>query len=120
MLSIRIYFLLPKNYPDTFLTSNLNPTIMSVAASNDTYIICTLDTCPIQDAFVEYIPSLAGNATYLSIFAILWCAQMYQGIRHRTWGFLTGMAVGGLLEIAGYLGRILLHSDPFNFNYFLV
>jgi hypothetical protein len=120
VLSIHILFLLPENFPDTSLTSNFNPTIMSVAASNDTYIICTLDTCPITDAYVEYIPSLAGNATYLSIFAILWCAQMYQGIRYRTWGFLTGMAVGGLLEIAGYLGRILLHSDPFNFNYFLV
>lgn len=120
VLSIRIHSLLPENYPDTSLTSNFNPTTMSVAASNDTYIICTLETCPIKDAYVEYIPSLAGNATYLSIFAILWCVQMYQGIRYRTWGFLTGMAVGGLLEIAGYLGRVLLHSDPFNFNYFLV
>jgi hypothetical protein len=92
---------------------------MSFNATNGTYIICALGTCPIDWAFVEYIPSLGGNAAFLSIFAVLWLAQLYQGIRYRTWGFLTGMAVGGLLEIAGYLGRILLHSDPFNFNYFL-
>ncbi|TVY24036.1 Sphingoid long-chain base transporter [Lachnellula hyalina] len=93
---------------------------MSLPDGNSTYIICTLATCPIDDAFVDYLPSLAGNATYLAIFAILWLAQVYLGIRYRTWGFLATMAVGGLLEIAGYLGRILLHSDPFNFNYFLI
>jgi hypothetical protein len=93
---------------------------MSLPAENGTYIICTLGTCPIQWANVEYVPSMAGNATYLSIFAVLLVAQLYLGIRYRTWGFLAGMVVGGLLEITGYLGRILLHSDPFNFNYFLV
>ncbi|KAF4636743.1 hypothetical protein G7Y89_g1334 [Cudoniella acicularis] len=93
---------------------------MSLPTKNGTYIICTLGTCPIEWAFVEYIPSLTGNATYLSIFAALLLTQLYLGIYYRTWGFLTGMVVGGLLEILGYLGRILLHSDPFNFNYFLV
>lgn len=93
---------------------------MSLNAKNGTYIVCTLTTCPIDWAFVEYIPSLAGNALYLSIFAGLLLAQLYLGIRYRTWGFLAGMMVGGLLEIIGYLGRILLHSNPFNFNFFLV
>lgn len=89
-------------------------------AFNGTYIICTLDTCPIMWASVQYVPSFAGNATYLSIFAILLVPQLSLGIRYRTWGFLTGMVVGGLLEISGYLGRVLLHSDPFSFNYFLM
>ena len=71
-------------------------------------------------ANVQYVPSFAGNATYLSIFAILLVPQLSLGIRYRTWGFLTGMVVGGLLEISGYLGRVLLHSDPFSFNYFLM
>ncbi|KAE9377444.1 putative RTA1 domain protein [Stipitochalara longipes BDJ] len=93
---------------------------MSLSATNGTYIICTLATCPIQWAFVEYIPSLGGNATYLAILTLLFITQLYLGILYRTWGSLTGMAVGTLLEIAGYLGRVLLHSDPFNFNYFLV
>lgn len=93
---------------------------MSIPAENGTYIICTIDTCPIEWANVEYIPNLAGNAAYLSIFAVLFVVQLYLGIRYRTWGFLTGMVVGVLLEIAGYVGRVLLHSDPFNFNYFLL
>lgn len=93
---------------------------MSQPADNSTYIICTLQTCPIDWAYVHYIPSLGGNVTYLSIFTLLLFAQLYLGIRYKTWGFLTGMVVGGLLEIVGYLGRVLLHSDPFNFNYFLV
>jgi hypothetical protein len=93
---------------------------MSLNATNGTYIMCTLETCPIQQAFVEYIPSLGGNATYLAIFALIFATQLYLGILYRTWGFLTGMAIGTLLEIAGYVGRVLLHSDPFNFNYFLM
>jgi len=93
---------------------------MSLPVTNSTYIICTLATCPIQDAFVLYLPSLGGNGAYLAIFTILFIFQLYLGIRYHTWGFLAGMAVGTLLEIAGYVGRVLLHSDPFNFNYFLV
>ena len=93
---------------------------MSANTENSTYIVCTPSTCPIDQANIQYVPSLAGNSLYLSIFAILLVAQLYLDIRCRTWGFLAGMVVGGLLEIAGYVGRILLHSDPFNFNYFLV
>jgi hypothetical protein len=93
---------------------------MSPANNNSAYIICTLETCTIDYAYVHYIPTLAGNAIYLAIFAVLLIAQIYLGIHHRTWGFMAGMIGGGILEIVGYLGRILLHSDPFNFNYFLV
>ena len=93
---------------------------MSASTENNTYIVCTLSTCPIDQANIQYVPSLAGNSLYLSIFAILLVAQLYLGIRYHTWGFLAGMVVGGFLEIAGYVGRILLHSDPFNFNYFLM
>lgn len=80
---------------------------------------CTLDTCPITEAYVYYVPSLAGNAFYLALFAIFLVAQLGLGIRYKTWGFLAGLFGGLVLEIIGYLGRVQLHNNPFVFNSYL-
>lgn len=81
---------------------------------------CTLSTCPLSEAQVQYIPSLSGNALYLSIFAISLAAQLPLGILHRTWGFLVSMSFGLILEIIGYVARLQLHNDPFDHNAFLM
>ncbi|KAJ5930485.1 RTA1-domain-containing protein [Penicillium verhagenii] len=80
---------------------------------------CTLSTCPITDAYVYYLPSLAGNAFYLALFALFLILQLGLGIRYKTWGFLAGLFGGLVLEIIGYLGRIQIHSNPFSFNSYL-
>ncbi|KAH7012357.1 putative RTA1 domain protein [Macrophomina phaseolina] len=80
---------------------------------------CTLDTCPLSEANFTYVPTLAGNATYLAFFALLLPIQLFLGIRYRTWGFLAGMTGGLVLEIIGYVGRIQLHFNPFPFDPFL-
>lgn len=72
--------------------------------------LCTLSTCPIAWAQVDYDPTLAGNLIYLVIFAILFLAQGFLGIRYRTWGFLVGMFCGIFLEILGYVGRVMMHT----------
>lgn len=81
---------------------------------------CSLGTCPLSYAYVEYVPTLAGNTTYLALFGCLLASQVFLGIRYRTWTFLGTMAAGILLEILGYVGRIMLHSNPFDFNAFLL
>lgn len=91
------------SYPD------LSP---SVIADPDLY--CTLSTCPLSLATVEYRPSLAGNALYLALFGLFLAAQLFFGIRHRTWGFLVGMIGGNVLEVVGYAGRIQMYHDPFS------
>ena len=82
---------------------------------------CTLQMpgCSIQDANFTYIPSLAGNVAYLTLFIILILAQIGLGIFYRTWGFLAGMVCGLGLEIVGYIGRVQLHYNPFPFDPFL-
>lgn len=75
---------------------------------------CTTSTCPASFRQIAYTPSLAGNAFYLSIFCLALVAQLFLGIRYKTWGFLAGM-IGGLgLEILGYLARMKLHDNPFS------
>ncbi|KAJ6002604.1 RTA1-domain-containing protein [Penicillium sp. IBT 35674x] len=80
---------------------------------------CTLATCPITEAYVYYVPSLAGNAFYLALFAIFLVAQLGLGTRYKTWGFLAGLFGGLVLEIIGYLGRVQLHNNPFVFSSYL-
>ncbi|EQB46069.1 Sphingoid long-chain base transporter RSB1 [Colletotrichum gloeosporioides] len=81
---------------------------------------CTVGTCPLSCAQVEYLPTLAGNALYAAIFGLLLVAQIALGIRYKTWGFMVGMVCGLILEVVGYAGRIMLHDNPFDFNNFIM
>lgn len=83
--------------------------------------LCTYATCPVSIfGQLRYVPSLAGNAFYLAIFALGLLAQIGLGIRYRTWGYLVAMVGGAGLEIVGYTARIELHIDDYNRNYFII
>jgi hypothetical protein len=69
---------------------------------------------------LDYIPSLGGNAFYLSCFVVALLSQIGLGIKFRTWGFMSAMIGGCGLEIVGYIARIMLHNDIFNNNYFII
>ena len=83
-------------------------------------IVCTVGTCPLDDAFIHYQPTVVGNSIYLAFFAAILIAQTVQAITYRTPGFYVGVFCGLVLEIVGYAGRLLLHNDPFNINYFII
>jgi len=91
---------------------------------NDTSL-CTLQTCPlvldgVPLAHLSYLPSVAGNALYAGIFGLFFCLQVLFGVRYRTVGYLIGMFCGLLLEIVGYVGRVMMNSDPFiNANFIM-
>lgn len=87
--------------------------------------LCTPCTCPlqlegIQLAWIDYYPSLAGNVLFAAIFGILFVLQIFLGLRHKTRGYMITMSMGLILEIVGYVGRILLRSSMFEFSYFLM
>lgn len=82
--------------------------------------ICTPQTCSLDYAFLQYYPTFAGNLVYLIIFAVMLLPQVGLSIRHKTWGFLVGFFGGIALEILGYIGRLMLHHNPFDFNSFIL
>ncbi|KAA8565409.1 hypothetical protein MFRU_071g00040 [Monilinia fructicola] len=82
--------------------------------------LCTLDTCDLSLASFEYLPTVAGNTIYAVIFGILLFAQLGLGIKFKTWGYMVAVIFGLILEIVGYIGRILLHYSPFDDNNFLM
>jgi len=82
--------------------------------------LCTVKTCDLTLASFLYIPSLPGNAIYAAIFALYIVAQLFLGIKYKTWGYMAAMVLGLALEVFGYVARIMLNSDPFNNNDFLM
>lgn len=92
----------------------------AAAPTPTAFVPCTIDTCPLSEAPIAYLPTVPGNAVYLAIFAILLLAQAFLGVRHKTWGFMVGMIGGNFLEVLGYAARIVLSDNPFNFDMFLM
>ncbi|KAG7291967.1 hypothetical protein NEMBOFW57_001996 [Staphylotrichum longicolle] len=87
--------------------------------STQTYVPCTLNTCPLSEGIITYQPNIAGNAFFAALLGVLLLLQVGLGIRHKTWSYLVAMVFGLMLEVVGYVGRIQLHGDPFNFNFFI-
>ena len=82
--------------------------------------LCTLETCDLTMANFMYIPTLPGNAVVAAVFGLCVIAQLAIGIKHKTWGYMGAMVLGLILEIIGYVARILLHNNPFNGDNFLM
>jgi len=80
---------------------------------------CTLATCTLEEAQVDYIPSLAGNSAFVAIFSLILLVHTVQGIRFRTWSVLVGMIAGLALEILGYIFRVKMHFNPFKSGNFI-
>jgi len=81
---------------------------------------CTPDTCCLAQGQIAYLPTLAGNALFAAIFAILIIPHILFGIRYKTWSFMSWMAFGLVGEVVGYIGRVMLHNNIFDFNAFLM
>lgn len=81
---------------------------------------CTVDTCDIKYAIVSYQPTFAGNTIYGVCFMILFLVQLYFGLRKKTWTYMSAVLLGIFGEIVGYVGRLMLSSNPFDMNNFLV
>jgi len=105
---------------DPNMTYPAYPGFPQIPQGADPEMYCNITLCPLVLGQVEYIPTLAGNALYAAIFGILLVAQLFFGIRYKTWGFMGGMLGGVLLELIGYIARIQLHDNPFKNNPFLM
>jgi hypothetical protein len=46
--------------------------------------------------------------------------QLGLGVWYKSWGFMVGMVMGLILEVLGYISRVMLHDNPFDDNAFLL
>lgn len=56
----------------------------------------------------------------LAAFGALTVPALYLGIKHKVKLFTACFTIGLLGEVVGYIGRIMLHDNPFSKTYFLM
>jgi uncharacterized membrane protein len=72
--------------------------------------------CPADGSSLSYPPSLIASAIFTAIFAISLLCHSGLGLKYKTWSFMGVYCTGSLLEVIGYVGRALLHNNPYNLN----
>ncbi|KAJ5104036.1 hypothetical protein N7532_004565 [Penicillium argentinense] len=70
--------------------------------------------CPVELTTYGYYPNLGGNTFFTIYFGLLGIAQVCLGAYFRTWTFLAALGIGTFMEAAGYVGRILMHYNPWS------
>lgn len=84
-----------------------------------TDVVCTrvdptIFGCRLEDTIYAYYPNLGANAFFAAIFGICCIANIILGIRYKTWTYMIALGVGSFAECLGYVGRIMLHNNPFD------
>lgn len=67
-----------------------------------------------------YVPSLGGGAAFVAIFGLLTIANIALGVRSHFKAVSIVIAVGGLAETIGWVGRIWSHLNIASLNAFLI
>ena len=57
--------------------------------------------CTIEKTTYGYYPSLAGNAFFAAFFGVLLVAQLFQGLKWKSWTYLIALFFGCLGETIG-------------------
>ncbi|KAN0111007.1 RTA1 domain containing protein [Hyaloscypha variabilis] len=93
------------------------PILVSRASNGyvDQYVNCTIETCAIDTSYYYYRVSLPANATFLALFSISLIAFIATyAFTRRGWAFFFAMFAGVVLEIIGYIGRVMSWKNQWN------
>lgn len=70
--------------------------------------------CPVEETIYGYYPSLGANAFFCAYFAVFLFLNLILTWRYKTWFYGTLITLGAAGEMAGYIGRIMMHSNPWS------
>lgn len=71
-------------------------------------------SCPVSATTYGYTPNLGGNIFFATIFGLCAFYHLITGLRSKAWTFMIALTLGSAMELAGYIGRILMHYNPWN------
>lgn len=78
------------------------------------------ELCPVEATlFGDYL-NTGASAFYAASYGVLLAAQAYLSWRSKTWTFSAWFAVGCVIEMVGWIGRILLSKNPWSFGGFVI
>ncbi|KAJ5938071.1 RTA1 domain protein [Penicillium verhagenii] len=70
--------------------------------------------CPVSATTYGYRPNLGGNVFFAVIFGLCAIYNLIIGIKSKQKMFTIALTVGSAMELAGYIGRIMMHQNPWN------
>lgn len=84
-------------------------------ASEDWRDTCTYEACGLEWSYFAYRPAKSVNLAFVVLFGLSTLAYLIQGLLRRRWpGFTIAMVSGNILEVVGYIGRVLAHDDLYH------
>ncbi|KAH8817127.1 RTA1 like protein-domain-containing protein [Xylogone sp. PMI_703] len=72
--------------------------------------------CPADGSSLGYPPNVAASVIFMGLFGVSLLAHTALGWKYKTWSFMTAMFLGSSSELIGYLGRILMHNNPYKLS----
>ncbi|KAJ9138086.1 Sphingoid long-chain base transporter RSB1 [Pleurostoma richardsiae] len=80
------------------------------------YYVCheVTPSCPVSATTLGYYPNKGINIFFSIGFAIAALGVLVTGVWKRTWSYMAFILAGCVLELAGYIARTELHSNPWN------
>ncbi|THW77566.1 RTA1-domain-containing protein [Aureobasidium pullulans] len=70
--------------------------------------------CPVEATTYGYRPNQGANIFFCVVFGILFIAQLFLGIKARLKGFTFAVVIGCFGECVGYIGRLIMHNNPWS------
>ncbi|KAH8890113.1 RTA1 like protein, partial [Thozetella sp. PMI_491] len=71
-------------------------------------------SCPVEATTYGYYPVPGANAALAAAFAIFLVAQLVFATITKVYSYSLLVAAGCLVQLLGYVGRLLMHSNPWN------
>lgn len=71
-------------------------------------------TCPVEATLYGYYPNMGANAFLCALFGVCFIATIVIGIMTKTWTYTAALGIGTFLEMAGYVGRVIMNGNPWS------
>jgi hypothetical protein len=81
---------------------------------------CEVGLCSLVYAEIDYVPNAGANMLLAIIFAVFLLTQLVFWVMRRTHSFSFAMSCGLVLEILGYLARVIMKTNMFSQTPFLM
>jgi hypothetical protein len=100
----------------SFLHVNFSARKQSCEMGKPSYNNCfaVSPECPISGTLYGYSPNLGANVFFAALFGTLLLAQIIIGSWTRTWTYMLAVGLGVFGEMVGYIGRLIMHKNPWS------
>ncbi|KAF5025566.1 hypothetical protein F66182_2374 [Fusarium sp. NRRL 66182] len=121
------------NGPFTFLAPESQAKTRPAMSSTDTttppgyeppsYETCAdgvSERCPVEASLYGDYFSLGACLFFVVAHGVALIPQLWFGFKAKTWSFSVWLALGTLFELIGYCGRVVMSSNPWVYNAFVI